>query len=319
MAYAILSDPQRRAAFDRGGAGAVDIDEAMASMSVDDLGAMGGVVGGLFSALGVDMPTAVSVNALDAALEGARGAKRLRFGVEESGLVSKGTAEFYRLNVSSEQAANGVAIRAWSTNKSDRLKLLLFDKDNELLWQADGMAQKKGTVSQSGGGIRVSEVSLAEMTLCDFDTVLLGKPTPDFMLEDPDLALFRKLDKLERPPISSIGAGEHLMAVYGDNFVSKTKYGILAVEMDPASENCEAIRNADSALRQKQRELATFEQEYNEAQRAFNAAKERYATEQEELDAALKARTASYGKLFGHDLPAESRRKKDKKEGCSQQ
>ena len=32
------------------------------SMSVDDLGAMGGVVGGLFSALGVDMPTAVRVH-----------------------------------------------------------------------------------------------------------------------------------------------------------------------------------------------------------------------------------------------------------------
>jgi len=41
VAYAILSDPHRRAAYDRGGAGAIDLEEAMANMSVDDMGPLG--------------------------------------------------------------------------------------------------------------------------------------------------------------------------------------------------------------------------------------------------------------------------------------
>jgi len=50
------------------------------------------------------------------------------------------------------------------------------------------------------------------------------------MLEEPDMALFRRLDSLDRAPVELLGAGEHLLAVYGDNFMSKTKYKLRSLE-----------------------------------------------------------------------------------------
>ena len=49
LSYAILSDPHRRAAYDKGGMDGIDIEAAMANVSVDDLGTLGGMLGGLVS------------------------------------------------------------------------------------------------------------------------------------------------------------------------------------------------------------------------------------------------------------------------------
>ena len=183
MSYAILSDPQRRAAYDKGGASAIDLEEAMANMSVDDMGPLGGIVGGMFGVLGVDMPTAVSHKVIDEALDGAAGAPILTLGEEVSGAISKGTADFYRIRVSEEASAGGIAIRAWTGVKGDRIKLLLFDSHGELRWQADGLPQKIMGVKGPLEGV------VATMPFAENEMLVLGKPAPDIMLEVSLLSL----------------------------------------------------------------------------------------------------------------------------------
>merc|ERR1740117_2192410 len=139
------------------------------------------------------------------------------------------------------------------------------------------------------------------------------------MLEEPELAFFRRLDKLDRSPMQKLEAGQHLFAVYGDKFVSKTRYTVLAVNMTPQSEDSEAIRKMDAALRTKQMELAALEKEYLAARQAWTQVQHRLSGEQEELEDLLEARSGSYGQLFGHTPPTPTSTRKKPKAGCAQQ
>jgi len=268
----------------------------------------------MFGALGVDMPTAVSNAVLDEALSGAKGAKRLELNTLVEGCVLKGCAAFYRVTVSEEESARGIALRAWASTKNDRLKLLLFDSDMELLWQVNGMPQRLG------GGSKLPKFNMAEMILAGFDTVTLGKPSPDFMLENPDDALFHKLDKLERPPLMTLPPGDHLFAVYGDNFMSRLKFTLQTVVLEPDSELCQGLQEQDVALRTKQQTLTALEKEYKAAQKAYEAAAAKCKEEEEAVQELLQGRAALHGKIFGVEPVKEPPRQKGKKkEGCAHQ
>ena len=112
-------------------------------------------------------------------------------------------------------------------------------------------------------------------------------------------------------------AGEHLVAAYADNFMSKSKYKLKAVPMLAGTEEVDAIRDVEGRIRARKADLAAFEREFNDAKRRFLDAKERYALEEMELKEDLAMRGFSYGRLFGHEVAPPKRGKK--KEGCAQQ
>ena len=98
--------------------------------------------------MGFDMPTAVSVKVLEQAMHGTEPCGVLDFEQVVEDRVSKGSAKFYKLKVSEEQSARGVALRAWSTNSSDRLKLLLFDRHGEPRWQVNSSVCTQSKLSE---------------------------------------------------------------------------------------------------------------------------------------------------------------------------
>jgi len=312
LAYAILSDPQRRAAFDSGGVGAVDLEEAMANISVDDLGALGGMMGGMFGMLGVDLPTAVSPRVLDDAMNAQVAAKaaQLEFDTIISEQVPKASARFYKLKVTEQQSQQGVAIRAWSTNPSDRLKLLLFDSDGEPRWQQDSkpnaaMGKKKS-------------VMLADMVCVPFDTIIVPPSGNPLGMEDPTVALFRNFDRAQQAPVREIGAGEHLIAVYGDNFMTSCKFQLHAVLLDPENPVTGQLQENEGQLRKAQADIAALERTYMDARRAFEAAQQRYCEEEAALAEVMAERGVVKALLFGVE-PKVSPSKGKKSQGCAQQ
>lgn len=108
---------------------------------------------------------------------------------------------------------------------------------------------------------------IATMPLVAHETLVLGKPPPDFLTEDPDAALFRRLDSLDRSPVQCLGPGEHLIAVYGDNFMSKSKYKLRAVPMVSGTPEVESITEVEAEIRERKTELAAFEKVLSQTER----------------------------------------------------
>ena len=108
---------------------------------------------------------------------------------------SRNKLDFYRIRVSEEASAGGIAIRAWTGVKGDRIKLLLFDSHGELRWQADGLPQKIMGVKGPLEGV------VATMPFAENEMLVLGKPAPDIMLEvSPPLSHHPSV----RPLVSSL-------------------------------------------------------------------------------------------------------------------
>lgn len=127
--------------------------------------------------------------------------------------VDRQTGTYYRLTVDQQHAESGFLINCRSNNKG-KFKLIMFDKEGSVLHQEESMKDKNYTQ--------------ATFFFTKFDTYRLGEPSLDSMQDKTVPAVFHRLESF-LPCKKGVQAGQYLLCVYGDNFIGKTNFHIVAV------------------------------------------------------------------------------------------
>lgn len=207
----------------------VDEIEGEESMDVESLGGIGRMFGAVISRFAhIPIPTQISPEVIRAAkeiclsgaLDGTGAADDrlcdLVWGWEFEGKVERQAACFFRVTVDARQAENGLLISCRSYSKG-KFKLLTFDHNGEVVHHED---------SCRSTAIGVSGRSEATLYFTRFETYRLGDSVPDALKEDDVPSVLGKLENF-MPSRLSIQKGQHLICVYGDNFIGMTVYSCI--------------------------------------------------------------------------------------------
>lgn len=90
----------------------------------------------------------------------------------------------------------------------------------------------------------------------------------------------------------------HLVGVYGDNFLQEGKFKISFLPIAPHStDTVNKITILEPELLKKKEVMSTFQQEYMDLKRRWEAAKERLKKEETEVTDMLKQRETIYEEL----------------------
>lgn len=141
------------------------------------------------------------------------------------GSVGRQDANFYRISVDQQKAENGFIV--FCRSLKGKFKLVIFDAEGSALHIEESMQSRD-----------LSQWETALYFLVAFDTYHLGSPLPPSLREQDLPAIFGSLDSFS-PSNLSIMPGEYLLCVYGDNFIGKTTYSLLAV---PTQNECQEVR-----------------------------------------------------------------------------
>ncbi|CAG9460344.1 unnamed protein product [Pedinophyceae sp. YPF-701] len=301
-AWGILGDPRRRRQYDRGGAEAIAAEEAeKAEAPVDPttLTAMQRVTMGVLSKIGVTkIRTAVPTEIIEEVETGRAPFSELNFGERAEGVVECGAAQFFRLTIAQPHVDGGFCVTAASPQGS-RLKMLLFERSHS------------GEVLDVGGWRLVATeescrhlkgASVVGMYFLEFPTHDLGPgPAAQEIVDEPESAIFRRLDSLEARERVHLTPGEYLVGVYGDNWVKRSAFQLEATLQGAAFATLQQLRDSETALVTKHHELASLSHEYWELKDKWEAMVARMHTEHGMLKELLKRRDDAYLKLA---LPA---------------
>lgn len=297
-AYAILSDPNKRRQYDISGGDSSDMfGTGMESVDLENLNSMMRVFGAMMTKLGVPIPTQIGASTLigaqelckDQGLAKAADARRitdLKLGHGSSGKTERQEGVFYRLRLTEAEAANGVIISCCSANKS-RFKLVCFDPSGGVRYVQESAltGDKKFTT--------------ATMYLVPFETITsFGMATPQFN-EEP--AVFLRLNTLTAES-RSLQAGEHLLCVYGDNWLQKTQYTLTALLAELNPQVVQAVKDVDEKLRSKKQELDTLQDEYTQVKEHFERLKEKVDEETKVTETLLQERETAYNTFIEESL-----------------
>ncbi|KAK4481871.1 hypothetical protein RD792_012782 [Penstemon davidsonii] len=287
FSYTILSDPDKRRQYDTAGFEAVEAENQDLELDLSSLGTVNTMFAAIFSKLGVPIKTTVSATVLEEALNGAVNIRPLPLGQPLCRKVEKQSAHFYSVNVTENEAREGLVCRVYSPDKS-KFKLLYFDREGSgglsLALQED--SSKTGKVTSAGMyflGFPVYRMDPAHNSTA--------------AVKDPDAAFFKKLDGFQPFELTELKAGTHYFAVYGDNFFKSVSYTIEILCAAPYPEEKENLRTVESQIMSKRVELSKFETEYREVLAQFTEMTSRYALEMQAIDELLKERNdihASY-------------------------
>jgi len=295
-AYNILSDQERRRKYDAEGFEGLDAEDfTLSEVDMSQLGTMNTMFAAMISKMGVPIKTAVAANVLEQAMmPGQVSIAPLEYGKPVVGKVDKQAVNYYQIEVTEEQAARGVVVHAISRTCS-KFKLLQFEHERDgglaLVEQADSVKSKCDGVKVTRAGFY-----FVHFAVCTLE----GAPSMIQVGEDPTQALFRRLDGIKRTEVTSLTAGSHVFAVYGDNWFKKAQYVIEAVYLDaPASVEqmhplAQNLKTAEDNVLAQRQHLAAFEKEFLQAKERFEAAVDQFGKEQEELERVLNAREQAY-------------------------
>ncbi|KAH7724462.1 DnaJ domain-containing protein [Aphelenchoides avenae] len=274
IAYSVLSDPNKRRQYDVSGPSAslTDFD----GIDISELGGVGRFFGAMFTKLGVPIPTQIGPKVLAQARDLCTGkataeARLLQPGLTVSESLSNQEADFYRVPMREEWTKYGICIRCRSPAMS-KFKLVLFDKEGGVRLIRESQ-KKKGYTA-------------AEIFFVPFHRIHLSEFVPmRHIMEDKETPLpFHYLDTLE---------------TQGKGSIHSVKYKIT---MLPLSEFCheavEKITTVEPTLTEKRNEMSTFQREYMDLKRRYEAAKERLKKEDEDITKMLKNRDEAYEQLF---------------------
>ncbi|MFH4984740.1 hypothetical protein AB6A40_011449 [Gnathostoma spinigerum] len=181
----------------------------------------------------------------------------------------------------------GVVILCKSIQMS-KFKLVLFDKDGGVR-MIEESNKKKGCTS-------------AELYFVPFRKASMSEFIPlKFYMEDKDTPLpFHYLDTLEMVSARTLEDREHILCVYGDNWLMGVKYQLRLLPLNNSSNTQEIIKelcSTEDVLLNKRESMAKFQSEYMDAERAYKAAVERLKRETDEIKDLLKKRERAYEEL----------------------
>ncbi|CAM9853071.1 unnamed protein product [Pylaiella littoralis] len=302
-AYAVLSDPNRRRQYDLSGGDEEAKGADYTPMDMEGIGSMGRVVGALIGKLGVPIQTSIAQSSLSEAYELCQNSGLsksnpkllpMEFGVEYKGSVEKQQSLFFMINVSEQMARDGLVLRCMSTNKS-RFKLVLFDTAGKARFQ-----EESSTTSNREGYTMCSllfapyEVSNVADTI-NFTGLKGGEELPP---------IFHRLD-LFQVTRRELEAGDHLIGVYGDNWLRAASFSLMAIPLSSKAKEEEAsVASVDAQLVAQREQLKAFKPEYLEAKAKWEATLgklEELTTHTTEL---VRAREVIYDQLVATSLSA---------------
>lgn len=172
----------------------------------------------------------------------------LAWGWPTEGKVDRQAATYYRLSVDSRQVENGFVILCRSPSKG-KFKLILFDTAGSVLYQEESVK----TRDKHG-------IPQAALYFTNFDAFRLGEPTLTAYEKDMP-PMFAKLDGFSSAK-KHIPAGQYLLCVYGDNFLGKTAFNIIAVQSKNDALEVTLLEDTDEALLESKKNLETLKNEY---------------------------------------------------------
>mmetsp|Transcript_15081 Transcript_15081/g.24989 ORF Transcript_15081/g.24989 Transcript_15081/m.24989 type:complete len:434 (-) Transcript_15081:797-2098(-) len=294
-AYQTLSDPNKRRQYDL--SGAIEEGEEYDGLDVQSLGGIGRVFGAMISRFGVPLQTTICQDTLKTAEEicsngGLLGGGScldervddLVWGWSLEGRVDRQAAKFYRISVDQQHVDNGFII--FCRSLSGKFKLVLFDAEGSVLHVEESLKSRDK-----------SQTETALYFTSAFDTYHLGPPVPNVVREQDIPSVFSTLSSFSKSNLS-ITAGQFLLCVYGDNFIGRTNYSILAVPTSNSCEEATEVQALDTAVLEKKEELNQFQAEYLEAREKFEQASRRLKKEISVVDDLVDRREFAYSSFL---------------------
>lgn len=264
-AYHVLVDAHKRKLYDQRGDKpsnqvAAQTPSAADSGDVTSLGGIGRVFGAVISRLGIPINTTISQDIILTAqtickhggIEGGGPpidprVSDLPWGWAAEGKVDRSIGAYYRLTVDPQHAEAGFIIHVRSVTKG-KFKLILFDKEGVVLHQEESLKERDLPYTQS------------TLFFTNFDTYSL----PENAIVSGDKSLPNVFHRLESYTYSKkrISPAQYLLCVYGDNFIGKTSFSIIAVPSKNDSTEVHGLEEADETLLETKAKLETLKQEY---------------------------------------------------------
>lgn len=165
-----------------------------------------------------------------------------------------------------------------------KFKLVLFDKEG-------GVRQ----IEESGK--RGKQFTTAEMYFVPFEHMQICEffPMKFFMADEKDVPpMFHLLDTFENSQNLKLEPREHLLAVYGDNWLQSVKFQLKWMEAESNSPAIATITDTEKKLSAKKEQMTQFQTEFMDAKRKFEAACQRLETETKDIVELMQLRERSY-------------------------
>lgn len=299
-AYAILSDEEKRKAYDKKGFDGLDAEDLVFEVDLSSMGAVNTAMAAMFSKLGAPIKTTLPPELLDEIGTGSFQTRKIQLEQKFHGRVDKQKCAYFAVELSDEQARAGIVVLVSSESKS-RFKLLHCEKvgphDYEI---ADKVDSEK-----------LRGVTAAGMFFVDAKTYMLGGTPPAIeqaKYEVPEDFLFRRLDSMKPRENKKLASGQHVFAVYGDNWFQKTVFSITVRSLleEPVLDTLRSIVSIEEDLSAMKSSLGAFEESYKQAQKRYIDACERYDIEAARLQELTENREKAYTALRATGSEAEA-------------
>lgn len=290
-AYAVLSDPNKKRQYDLHGEG-----EGMGELStinVEDLGTVGRLFGALISKAGIPVPTEITQKVLTAAQHLGAGktevpgfdmpqVEDLLWGQTVTGTVERQAAHFYRITVTESDLKAGIIISCKSAGK-DKFKTVFFDNQGHVTMVEESQQNKRASESN------LYVVPYGRYNLMETMPLSMMKH-----LEEDVPPVFMILDTYDKD-IKNLLPGTHLFCVYGDNWFQSVRYTLRCLVAVPTDTDCvTTIKTTEEKLASKKKELETFQSEFCEIKKKYDAARERLENDVKEITELIQEREAAY-------------------------
>jgi hypothetical protein len=158
--------------------------------------------------------------------------------------VARQDAVYYRITVDQVKSKNGFIV--FCRSLTGKFKLVLFDSNGEVIHIDESLRSRDGSQWES-----------SLYFLSAFSMYRLPPPLHASIRQEDMPTVFNSLDSFTQVNMS-LGAGQYLVCVYGDNFIGKTTYSLLAV---PTLNDCQEVgvrgpreRERDKKERERERQ-----------------------------------------------------------------